>query len=384
MISCRRISDNELCPCGSGSRYKKCCKGKAITPSASKKKPPEVQIMERMRSSMDKCCLHPDQANCKGKIKEAHALQNNKIISLLAGKERHVYMLNAKRQPLLVLLDDGEMVPLVEICRTSANDATTETCFCDYHDNIAFLAIEKDAPDFDGSEMMKFIYAYKAFIFEYYKQMMGIKIFRQCFKENPLAFQEEKAVLMYRGFQMKEKEFEPIKKHFDSQILSGTYNGVYTCAVEIPEQIKFAAYAYIAPNHDMNGGRIKHTRRDVMHRIAFTIFPEQTKSWLLMSCLDSEKRIYESLFSQMHEASIQKIKYYLNLIIPLYSENVVLSPVLWNSWSEEIQGAYTYYANLFGPEAMKMEMCIGFALKNAFCDRSGATYSVLPKINLFP
>lgn len=42
---------------------------------------------------MKKCCLHPDQVNCKGKIKVAHVLQNNKIIPLLAGVEHHIYMI---------------------------------------------------------------------------------------------------------------------------------------------------------------------------------------------------------------------------------------------------------------------------------------------------
>ena len=73
-----RISDKEPCPCGSGKKYKECCKIKKtqVIPS---KKPPEVQIMEKMRHSLKKCCLHPDHENCKGRIKEAHALQNNKF-----------------------------------------------------------------------------------------------------------------------------------------------------------------------------------------------------------------------------------------------------------------------------------------------------------------
>ena len=384
MLFCWRIKDNEPCPCGSDKLFRDCCKEKTVSSPSPPRKPPEVQIMEKMRSSMTRCCLHPDQANCKGRIKEAHALQNNKIISLLAGHDRHVYMLDAKKQPLLVPLDNGEVIPFVEISRTSANNATTETCFCDLHDNIVFAAIEKGAPSFDNSDIMKFTYAYKAFIFEYYKQTMGMKIYRQCYKENPQAFKGKDSVAMYRMLQLKEKEFEPIKRHFDSQILSGTCNGVYTCVVEIPEQIKFADYAFIAPSHDLNGKRIKHTKRGIMHRISVTIFPEQTKSWLLMSCLDSERKIYEALFKQMQEASVQKIKYYLNLVLPLYSENMVLSPTLWNSWPEDIRNAYTYYANLNGPDAIKMEMCLGFALKNAFRDKSGATYNRSPKINLFP
>lgn len=267
-----KIKDTELCPCGSNKAYKECCKNTTeVAPNASKK-PPEVQVMEKMRASMEKCCLYPDQTSCKGKIKEAHALQNNKIISLLAGSEHHVYMLNAKKKPILVPLENGEVIPIVEVSRTSANDATTETCFCDLHDNIAFAAIEKGAPDFDDSEEMKFVYAYKAFIFEYYKQTMGMKIFRQCFKANPKAFQSKESVAIYRMLQLKEKEFEPIKKHFDSEILAGTHNGIFTCVVKIPEQIKFADYAFIAPSYDMNGHRIRHTKKGVMHRIALTIF----------------------------------------------------------------------------------------------------------------
>lgn len=378
-----KITDNEDCPCGSGRTYKECCKGKEgiVEPS---KKPPEVLIMERMRKAMKECCMHPDQANCKGKIKAAHALQNNKIISLLAGGDRHVYMMNPKKQPLLIPLENGEVVPIVELSRTSANDATTETCFCDVHDNIAFSIIEKGAPDFDEvREDMKFVYAYKAFIFEYYKQWVSMDIFRQNFRNNPAAFLAPDMVAMYRMLQMKMQEFDPIKQHFDAQILAGTYNGVVTCAVRIPLQIKFADYAYIAPNYDMNGKKIKHTKKNIMHRIAVTVFPEETQSWLLVSCLDTEKDIYSDLFEQLKSTSIDRLKFYMNMVLPLYSENMVLSPSLWNTWSEEVQMAYTYYANLYGPDAVRMEMAVGMGLANAARDKSGKVYSQQPKINLF-
>ncbi|MGE9975331.1 YecA family protein [Coprococcus catus] len=384
MLFSWKIKDNEPCPCGSNKAYKDCCEGVCAAPPSSSRKPPEVQIMEKMRSSMVKCCLHPDHANCKGRIKEAHALQNNKIISLLAGQERHVYMLDAKKKPILLPLENGEVIPYVEVSRISANDATTETCFCDLHDNIAFAAIEKGAPDFDNSIEMQFVYAYKAFIFEYYKQTMGLRIFRQCFKENPAAFRAKECVAIYRMLQLQAKEFESIKKHFDTEILAGTHNGIYTCAVEIPEQIKFADYAYIAPSYDLYGHRIKHTKRGMMHRIALTIFPEQNKSWLIMSCLESEKKIFDPLFRQAKEASLKKLKFYLNMMLPLFSENMVLSPDLWKPWTDEVKDAYTYYANLSGPDAKKMEICLGFALKNAHRDKTGAAYDAIPKINLFP
>ena len=39
----------------------------------------------------------------------------NKIISLLAGADRHVYMLDAKKQPHLISMGNGEIIPIAEI-----------------------------------------------------------------------------------------------------------------------------------------------------------------------------------------------------------------------------------------------------------------------------
>lgn len=379
-----RIKDNEECPCGSGKLFVDCCKNRSPVISSSKE-PPEVQLMKRMRSSMKKCCMHPDKSRCNGRIKKAHALQNNKIVSLLAGTERHVFMLDAKRQPLLVPLETGEIVTTIEVSKTSANDATIETCFCDYHDNIAFAAIEKEAPDFDiNNDEMKFVYAYKAFIFEAYKEEMSYSVFQNCFRENPAAFQSKEMVLMYRMLQLKHREFVPVRNHYDAQIMAGSYNGIYTCTVRIPEQIQFADFAFIAPDFDMNGKSIHHTMKGIMHRISLTIFPEATQSWLLVSCLDDEFHIYRNLFDQLSSASLDKLKFYLNMLLPLYSENMVLGYNLWSGWDDEMRNAYTYYANLNGPDAKRMGMVVQMGLKNAGKRNNEKAYQNNPKINLFP
>lgn len=379
-----KISNNEDCPCGSGKKFKECCKGKPDQQLIQSKKPPEVQIMEQMRKAMVKCCMHPDQSNCNGKIKNAHALQNNKIISLLVGTERHVYTMDKKRQPLIIPIEGEEPEVMVEFSKVSANDATTETCFCDRHDNIAFAVIEKGAPDFDvNSEPMKFVYAYKAFIFEYYKQEVSHKIFQQCFKKRPPVFQLPQMVGLYRVSQLRLKEFEPVKRHFDSEILSGTYNGIETCVITIPERINFANYAFIAPDYDLNGRRIKHTKKGVMHRIAITAFPEDTKSYILLSCLSTEKHIYAKFFEQINNAPLEKIKYYFSMILPLFSENMVLSPVLWNKWDDEIKMAFTFYANLNGQTFKRYSIAIGMGLRNAANSKVPFDYSKRGKIDLF-
>lgn len=385
ILSFFMIFDNEACPCGSGKKFKECCKGKTDQQFSPSKKPPEVQIMEQMRKAMIKCCMHPDQGNCNGKIKNAHALQNNKIVSLLAGTERHVYTMDKRRQPLIIPIEGAEPEVMLEFSKVSANDATTETCFCDRHDNIAFSVIEKGAPNFDeNSEPMKFVYAYKAFIFEYYKQYASQKIFQQCFKKKPSVFQSPQMVSLFRVSQLRLKEFEPIKQHFDSEILAGTYNGIETCVISIPERIKFANYAFIAPDYDLDGRKIHHTKKGVMHRIAITVFPEDTKSYILLSCLSDEKYIYAKFFEQLNNASVEKIKYYFSMILPLYSENIVLSPELWNKWDDKIKMAFTFYANLKGQMFKRYSIAIGMGLRNAAKSKQQYDYSKRGKIDLFP
>jgi len=379
-----KIWNQEDCPCGSGKKYGSCCKNKRIAPSQLSQKPPEVQVMEMMRKSMKKCCMHPDQVHCKGKIKGAHALQNNKIISLLAGNERHVYMLDSKRKPLLIPMNNRKSELIVEVSRTSANDATTETCFCDLHDNIAFAVIEKGAPDFEETnEKMKFVYAYKAFIFEYYKQRMAMDIFKSSFAKNPAAFNTTMMVGFYRGLQMKMREFEPVKTHFDTEILSKTHGGIATCVIRIPQQFNFAAYAFIAPDFDLDGKKIKHTIKGDMHRLAVTVFPELTQSYILLSCLERERYIYERLFHQLQNAITDRIKFYMSMILPLYSENMVLGANLWNDWDDETKMAYTFYANLKGPDFFTYSKIIGMALRNATRRRAEVDYSKRGKIDLF-
>ncbi len=59
--------------------------------------------MEKMHSAMKECCMHPDQTHCKGKNKKAHALQNIKIISLLAVADCHVHLRFPDRLNLLIM-----------------------------------------------------------------------------------------------------------------------------------------------------------------------------------------------------------------------------------------------------------------------------------------
>lgn len=379
------IHDDEKCLCGSGKLYADCCKGKEDIGPVVSRKPPEVLVNERMRKSLkSKYCLHPDKTTCQGKIKDAHALQNHKIISLLASDDNHVMMQDATRQPIII--DDNPLNPIsiLPFERVSGNKATTQSCFCDKHDTELFRPIEAGAPDFDpNSEEMKFIYAYKAFIFEYSKQLQLMSIFRELFAERPQVFTLPDMVKEYRTQCMRMEEFEPIKNHFDSQILAGTHNGVETCIVKIPYRIGFACYAYISPDFDIDGNRVKTIDADgKMHRLAVTVIPEEKRSYILLSCLSTETPIYQEFFRNIENADLDKVLFYFNCILPLFSENLVLSEKLWNAQGEKGQLGLIHETNLIGNDQFNLSQTFRMALRNLSKSKK-PNYSKRGKVDLF-
>ena len=380
------IHDEELCPCGSGKLFIDCCKNKSDPGPTNSPKPLEVLLMERMRKSIKNMefCLHPNQDGCQGKIKKAHALQNHKIISLLSGSDNHVIMQDHTKQPIILDDDPTHSVVIIPFSRVSGNKATTQSCFCDLHDTELFSPIEIGAPDFNpNNEEMKFLYAYKAFIFEYAKQLQLMGILRELFKERPQAFCIPEMVKECRMQCMRMDEFEPVKKYFDSEIMAATHNGIETCVVIIPYQIGFANYAYIAPDFDLNGEKIETVDDNgKMHRLAVTVLPESNQSYIMLSCLSSEEGIYHDFFEQIKSAQIDKILYYFNLVLPLFSENLVLSEQLWNAHSEKGQFGITHMANLLGQDQFNLSHTIGMALRNAAKNKK-TDYSKRGAIDLF-
>lgn len=380
------LHDDEQCPCGSGKTYKDCCKGKNDGEPVNPKKPVEVLVMEGMRKGLkqDKLCLHPDQAKCKGKIKEAHALQNHKIISMLASEDNHVIMQDPTRKPIVIKDKLANSILIVPFTRVSGNKATVQSCFCDVHDTEVFKAIEAGAPDFDAnSDEMKFVYAYKAFIFEYAKQRHWMWLFRKMFSNHPQACSSPEQVKAYRIQCMKMEEFESVKKKFDAEILAGTHNGVITVVITIPYKLGFANYAYIAPDYDMDGNRIKNIdNQGEMHRLAITVLPEVNQSYILMSCLDSEEEFFCKFFQSIKTESLEKILFYFNLMLPLFSENIILSEVLWNAVDEKGQLGLTHMANVIGDAHFRLSQTLGMALRNA-AQKKNFDYSKRMGFDLF-
>ena len=81
-----KINNSEPCLCGSGQKFKDCCKAKMFTSTTRYSEdilnnPQRVNaILQKMMDKTDfKICVYPDKSCCKLPIKNAHTLQNNGV-----------------------------------------------------------------------------------------------------------------------------------------------------------------------------------------------------------------------------------------------------------------------------------------------------------------
>lgn len=78
------VGRNDLCPCGSRKKYKKCCLGKKDNPEYSDVNN-FAEIYKRTRKeSRIKECIHPDKKHCSERVIGAHSIQNNRILAKIS------------------------------------------------------------------------------------------------------------------------------------------------------------------------------------------------------------------------------------------------------------------------------------------------------------
>ena len=384
MFNSSRITKNEQCPCGSGKAYKECCLGKPNKEFRAEGEMLAV-LQKAFKKSLVKTCLHK---SCNAKAKDiilAHALQENKILSQLCIDDE-VIMISPKDQRIELLeLNNGIREPMFSLDLIHKNKATVHTCFCKKHDDQLFSKIEKSNYPFSSDSVeQKFLFAYKTFIFEYYKEIASNKFYTNCFREIPQLIKNPMLISQYRQSQKKKEEMEYYKNFFDKRIEDKTYSDLITIVKKLPYRVNFSNYSCIAPFFGIDGKLIRTIKNKRMRRVFITIFPEnESESNILISVCKEDWQIYENFINQMDQASIEQLKYYLNIILPFYSENIVISPKLWSLWTEEQKRFVQFMLNEVKPQ--KHLLTFSMVLRKLYKQGKTITEEDLAKmkINLF-
>lgn len=358
-----KITDNELCPCNSGKLYKDCCKVKP--PKLFHNNNEALHFTgQLMKKSKSKFCLY-EGCTQKGKnIIKAHALQENRILTKLAVNGK-VKMQDFTQDPIICEITPGKPEPFYFLTDVSIGTATTATCFCKTHDDALFAKIEKaqyDLQTLDDEQL--FLFAYKTFSFELYTEIVAQKFNRLMFSNVPQTAKNPLVICQYRTQSEKLQDLQYYKDFFDSSIKKRDFSGLETIVLEIPFQIQFSNYMAISPPFDLRGNKLKamDKKSKRLKFLFFTSIPVDNKSYILISALKEDMKYFSQYFEQIRNLPLPLFQYYINVLIPLYSQNLILSPRLWNSWDEKAQYGVQYA--LADPTSSKLMLALKFYLRN--------------------
>lgn len=381
-----KVKNSELCLCGSGKKFNSCCKGKILNCKSTIKEeilknPQRINhmIQQKFKNTDFKVCLHPKKDECKKPIKNAHTLQNNGVLSIIAEND-HVMVTDTFNK-----IREGSILKKV-----SKNQATTFYGFCEYHDSVVFSEIE--TAEYIGSQKQNFLFAYRACAQEYHKKIRSIKSIQQTFRDNPSILL---APYFYENYKSVELSYNDVKETidiFNDAFMRDDFNILENYVYKFDKVYDFAVTTMFAPTYDLKGKQltdIYSTDEERLKSIFVSFIPTKDNSYMIISCIKEDYEHFKGYINQIKSLDEEKLKIFLNNLLPTYSENIVLSPRLWTKWTpfsqkkyeEVLEGGTGEFDKLLSGESpfdSYEDFIKSMAIKNGICNMLEA-----PKYNLF-
>lgn len=324
---------NDLCPCGSGKKYKKCC----ISKSEEEKLAEAIGVANDManRDGRINDCIYPLKHECDDRIVKAHAIQNNRILKKIAENGRLITTNGVSN----LLFQDTKI--------NGRANATTFYGFCKYHDKTVFQEIEDKT--FTATSKQLFLLAYRTFAWHYHKKREQHKrsvIFECVMKQRGYASNTDEDSLWKKGISLGLRDNDEKKAWFDAAIRTSNYDVLDHCVWIIPYEVQFAVSMMYEMMYDIEGKRINAQRGNLLEKSIFlNIFPTEGESYCVWSWFktDSEYRRFTEQFMNLDTETRFN---FLNNKLPEWTDSLVIAPKLWNYWKAEIQQAFIAHANM--------------------------------------
>lgn len=323
-------NDYRPCFCGSGKDFKSCCKGKTknnkrIYSDDVLSNPNRINsiMQEKLKSTDYKVCFHPNKAECKKPIKNAHTIQNNGVLSIISENDK------VRITDLFNKIRSGTATREVR-----RKNATTFYGFCEFHDSAVFSDIENYS--YNESIKQNFLHAYRTCSQEYHKKNRMLKAVQESFKENPSVYNELGFVESYTNMEMSASDVEEYMNIFNTSIENSNFEIIDSYVYKFSKVYDFAVTTMFSPTYDLKGNLLNDIYSNDEERlksIFVSFLPSDENSYLIISWLKEDSEHFESYINDIKEMNEEMLKIFLNNLLPTYSENIVLSPRLWNRWT---------------------------------------------------
>ncbi|WP_287021514.1 hypothetical protein [Cohnella sp.] len=326
-----KIEPYEPCPCHPENKFKFCCYQKAKTESPKRLVDSNYSdgrvnhMVRKMWEDTDfHSCFGFNSRECSGPIKNAHTIQNNRILNRIS-VDNHVYRFTPT-------VNKRGVVPNLE--KISKNKASTFFGFCDYHDTEMFKPIERK--DYVGEDIQNFLFSFRSIAFEYQKKIRLLRNIKNLFELQPSAMLMHDFVYLYRVAQSDVKDYEHMYERLKQSYLANQFNCFKTIFRQLNYEISFATCATFTVEYDLFGNKINdiYNIGDVkVASIHLNIYPVEGKSNIIITHHINDDDIYSGYFDQLNALDEETLTRYLNYIIIYSTENVFFSPTFIESLS---------------------------------------------------
>ena len=295
-----------------------------------------IQNAENLKNN--KFCMYPDKTKCKGKIKRAHTIQNNRILNKVADKGE------------LIVLNEKSNLFFQGSAKKGRGIVSTFWGFCDYHDTSLFEPIENY--NYDKSLLQTFLYTYRTFCWHYYLKLQEKNkneyIFENINDENIKTRLSQSDTT--KGLELGICDNNKLLNIFNEALLKNNYNIIRYYVFEIPYEVKFCCCGMIQLYRDLMGNKINdydklEDENVPLKNLYVNIFPEKNKSFCIFSWIKADS-IYENFIDQFKKMTFRNKINYLNNMLPKETDKIFINPRLWKKFGVAVQQSLLAQCNL--------------------------------------
>lgn len=162
----------------------------------------------------------------------------------------------------------------------------------------------------------------------------------------------------FKGNKMAIEDFIEDKKIFDKAILEKDYSVLTSIIWEFDKAVKFACTGFEALQYDLNNRRVQDLldfSKPAQH-VYVCVFPENEKTYCIISWFKKNDGMFSSYYEQLNGLDEVKKRNFINNLLPMISENLVVNPEAWEKLSQSQKNEFGSY--VWGIETIAQEMGI--------------------------
>ncbi len=274
-------------------------------------------------------CFHYDSDSCDEKIKNAHSLQKNGVLSILeheVNKNQVVYsFLHPKPHGFMTYYG---FEPI------GKKEASTFHGFCDIHDSTIFSPIENKPVDINSDEHC-FLLSYRAFAKEYHSKIETHKGYTtNDFFNLPQNKQDQDG--MINGTNLAIRDLKEVKIKLNKLLETKDFQGLEYFSYSINQCIPVACSASITPAYSYNGTLLnKSIKEDVIYENVFlSVLPTKTETHVIFACFPEDKKS-QLFISELESLSDDELEIAITSILIGDIENTFISPLIWEKMTKK-------------------------------------------------